>query len=149
MTTPEHSLRHEDGRTFKGFPHTEALDIRGHDSETGVAILSVPYREELVGDPETGVIHGGVISTLLDTGCGLAAITTTGLAGGIATLDLRIDYMRPAKPGKAVFTRCECYRVTNSVAFARGVAYEDDPNNPVATAAGAFMITKPKKRAAK
>ena len=147
MTGSPHNLRHEDGRTFKGFPHTDALGIRGHDSEKGTAILSVPYRDELVGDPETGVIHGGVISTLLDTGCGLAAITATGLAGGIATLDLRIDYMRPAKPGKPVFARCECYRVTNSVAFARGVAYEDDPENPVATAAGAFMITQPKKRA--
>lgn len=147
MTTPKHALRHEDGRTFKGFPHTHALDIRGHDSEKGVAVLSVPYREELIGDPETGVIHGGVISTLLDTGCGLSAITATGQAGGIATLDLRIDYMRPAQPGKAVFARCECYRVTRSVAFARGVAYEDDPDNPVATAAGAFMITGGKRKA--
>lgn len=147
MTTPTSMPSHEDGRIFTGFPHTEALDIRGHDSEAGVALLSVPYREELIGDPETGVLHGGVISTLLDTGCGLAAITSTGMAGGIATLDLRIDYMRPAKPGKPVFTRCECYRVTNSVAFTRGVAYEDDPENPVATAAGAFMITKSKKKA--
>ncbi|MGB0411626.1 MAG: PaaI family thioesterase [Pikeienuella sp.] len=146
MTTTNQPPRHEDGRIFTGFPHTEALDIRGHDSDKGVAFLSVPYREELVGDPETGVIHGGVISTLLDTGCGLAAITSTGMAGGIATLDLRIDYMRPAIPGRTVYTRCECYRVTRSVAFTRGVAYEDDPENPVATAAGAFMITKPKKK---
>jgi uncharacterized protein (TIGR00369 family) len=93
------------------------------------------------------VIHGGVISTRLDTGCGLSAITATGLAGGIATLDLRIDYMRPAQPGKTVFAKCECYRVTRSVAFARGVAYEDDPSNPVATATGAFMITQPKEKA--
>lgn len=146
MTTPKPAPRHEDGRTFKGFPHTAALDIRGHDSERGSSLLSVPYRPELIGDPETGVIHGGVISTLLDTGCGLAAITATGMVGGIATLDLRIDYMRPALPGKTVFARCECYRVTRSVAFARGVAYEDDPDNPVATAAGAFMITGPKSR---
>lgn len=146
MTTSKPALRHEDGRVFKGFPQTEALDIRGHDSEKGVATLSVAYRDELVGDPDTGVIHGGVISTLLDTGCGLAAITSTGMAGGIATLDLRIDYMRSAEPGKAIFARCECYRVTRSVAFARGVAFEDDPDNPVATAAGAFMITQPRKK---
>ena len=111
----------------------------------GEATITIPYDEKLVGDPETGVVHGGVVTTLLDTGCGIAAISRTGLMGGIATLDLRIDYMRPAKPGLSLTARCECYRVTRSVAFARGFAYDDDPADPVATAAGAFMITgKPK-----
>lgn len=137
------ALDHNNGTLIKGFPHSEALDMRAHKTEGGDTILSVPYAEHLIGDPETGVIHGGVVTTLLDSGCGTAAIMKTGLMGFIATLDLRIDYMRPARVGKAVFAACECYRVTRSVAFCRGVAYEDSPEDPIATAAGAFMLTKP------
>jgi uncharacterized protein (TIGR00369 family) len=136
--------KHENGRAFKGFPHVEWLEMRTHETESGVVLLSVPYRKQLIGDMETGVIHGGVVTTLLDSGCGMAAIMRTGLIGFIATLSLRIDYMRPAKPDYFLWARCECYRVTRSVAFTRGLAYDDDPNDPVATSAGSFMLTKPK-----
>ncbi|MEM8752323.1 MAG: PaaI family thioesterase [Pseudomonadota bacterium] len=132
---------HDEGRLLAGFPHAEEIGMRAHPAAEGAALISIPYAEKLVGDVETGVVHGGVITTLLDTGCGLAAIRRTGLPGGIATLDLRIDYMRPARAERALWAACECYRVTRSVAFARGVAYDDDPDDPVATAAGAFMIT--------
>ena len=138
------------GFAMTGFPHAEEIGMRLMKTPKGEAKIVIPYDEKLVGDPETGVVHGGVITTLLDTGCGVAAISKTGLMGGIATLDLRIDYMRPAKPGQALTAVCECYRVTRSVAFARGAAYDGDPDensgDPVATASGAFMITKPKKK---
>lgn len=130
------------GRALTGFPHAEATGIRVRSDRKGHALVTIPYDERLIGDPDTGVIHGGVVTTLLDTGCGIAAISGTGEMGGIATLDLRIDYMRPAKPGLAIRASCECYRITRSVAFARGVAYDESPDDPVATAAGAFMITR-------
>ena len=134
----------EDGVSLSGFPHAEEIGMRMLKTPKGQAKVTIPYDEKLVGDPETGVVHGGVVTTLLDTGCGIAAISRTGLMGNIATLDLRIDYMRPAMPGRALTAACECYRVTRSVAFARGVAFDEDPDDPVATAAGAFMITRPK-----
>ena len=142
-------MSEDEGMALKGFPHAEEIGIRLLQTPKGEAKVVIPYDEKLVGDPETGGVHGGVVTTLLDTGCGIAAISRTGLMGGIATLDLRIDYMRPARPGKPLTAACECYRVTRSVAFARGVAYDEDPDDPVATAAGAFMITgpKPKKKA--
>lgn len=137
----------DEGVSLNGFPHAEEIGMRLMKTPKGEAKITIPYDEKLVGDPETGVVHGGVVTTLLDTGCGIAAISRTGLMGGIATLDLRIDYMRPAKPGHTLTAKCECYRVTRSVAFARGFAYDDDPDDPVATAAGAFMITGTKKKA--
>ncbi len=126
---------------LKGFPHPEEIGMKMRPEGPGKVLVTIPYDERLVGDAETGVIHGGVVTTILDTGCGIAAISLTGKRGGIATLDLRIDYMRPSKPGMMLKAQCECYRVTRSVAFARGFAYDDDPKDPVATAAGAFIIT--------
>jgi acyl-coenzyme A thioesterase PaaI-like protein len=36
--------------------------------------------------------------------------------------------------------RAHCYKVTRSIAFVRAVAYEDDPEDPVATAQATFML---------
>jgi acyl-coenzyme A thioesterase PaaI-like protein len=112
----------EAGELVTGLPFGHEIGMRLHQAEAGVAVLSVPYDARLIGDPETGVLHGGVITT--------------------ATLDLRIDYMRPATAGEAVFSRAECYRLTRSVGFARAVAYHTDPQDPVATAQGAFMLER-------
>ncbi len=124
----------------EGSPQARALGFETLEIGHGVAILRVPYRPEIVGDPETGVIAGGVVTTLLDHTCGQAVHAAQAEWGFIATLDLRIDYMRPAKPGRDLLARAHCYKLTRSVAFVRAVAYEDDPDNPVAAAQAAFML---------
>jgi acyl-coenzyme A thioesterase PaaI-like protein len=58
----------------------------------------------------------------------------------VATIDLRVDYLRAAEPGLELFARSDCYRVTRNVAFVRVVAYERSPDAPFASAMGAFMI---------
>ena len=102
----------------------------------------VPYSERLIGDPATGVLHGGVITTLLDTSCGTAVMCAKESPISTATLDLRVDYLRSAEAGCAVLAEAECYRVARSIAFVRAVAFEADKADPVATAAGAFMVTR-------
>ena len=56
-----------------------------------------------------------------------------------ATLDLRVDYLRPARPGQTVIGRGECYRLTRSIAFVRGQAHDGDPADPIAHVAGTYM----------
>ena len=92
-----------------------------------------------MGNPDTGVIHGGVITTLLDVTSGTAVYAALDELVPIATLDLRIDYLRAADPGKTVFARATCYKKTRNVAFTRAVAYHDDPEDPIAHAVGTFM----------
>jgi uncharacterized protein (TIGR00369 family) len=123
-----------------GAPHTHALGFSLVGVEDKVVILRCPYREDLVGDPETGVLAGGVVTTLLDHVCGMAVWTALDRFTSIATLDLRIDYMRAAKPGLDLMARARCYKLTRSVAFVRAWAYDESPDDPVAAAQSAFVL---------
>lgn len=129
-------------RMFIGVvPHVTELGIETEHSAKGMAIMKLPYQPKLVGNPETGVLHGGVVTTLIDTVCGLAAITAPETPSRVATLDLRIDYLRPATPGQDLYARAEVYKLTRNIAFLRAEAYERDPHDRVASASGTFMFT--------
>ena len=121
-------------------PHARALGVEVTRIEPARVWGRVPYRTDLVGDPESGVIAGGVITSLLDQICGTAAVAAMESPTTVATIDLRIDYMRPAEPGRDVLAEAHCYKIGRSVAFVRAVAYDDSPDNPVANAAAAFMV---------
>lgn len=122
-------------------PQAVAIGMETVSWEGATANLRVPYSLELVGDPDTGVIAGGVVTTLLDHASGQAVMAAMGAPTPIATLDLRIDYMRAAEPGLDIHARAHCYKLTHSIAFVRATAYDRDLDDPVATAQAAFMIT--------
>ena len=108
--------------------------------EKGRGVMTTPWREELVGDPETGVIASGVVTALIDHTCGLAINSAMGEAMPIATLDLRIDYMRPAAPRTGVTAEAHAYRLTRTIGFVRAEAWDVDRGDLVATAQAAFML---------
>jgi uncharacterized protein (TIGR00369 family) len=106
----------------------------------GEAWSSLPYRPVFVGDTETGVLHGGVVTAMLDESCGMAVQLSLDGTRAIATLDLRIDYQKPATPGLDIKVHSFCYRATRSIAFVRATAYQEFEDDPVATATACFMI---------
>jgi uncharacterized protein (TIGR00369 family) len=122
-------------------PHNRAIGIRFVSLTAGRVTLALPYDGKLVGNPLTGVIHGGAITALLDAACGLAVLVKLGEPIPIATLDLRIDYLRPATPTQEVHGRAECFKVTQNVAFVRSEAFhEGGEGDLVAVANGTFII---------
>jgi uncharacterized protein (TIGR00369 family) len=106
----------------------------------GEVWTSLAYRPVFVGDTGTGVLHGGVVTAMLDETCGMAVQLALDGTRSIATLDLRIDYQKPATPGLAIRAHSVCYRVTRSIAFVRATAYQETLDEPVATATACFMV---------
>ena len=129
-------------RFMKAIPHAQALGILFENIGSGTAEMYMHYDKKFIGDPQTGVIHGGAVFALLDSCCGAAVLSHPEQKGLTATIDLRVDYMRPATPGQTIRARAHCYNMTRSVAFVSAVALDDNDDKPVATAAGAFVTGK-------
>jgi uncharacterized protein (TIGR00369 family) len=121
-------------------PHMRELGIEFLQADGGTVVGMLPYRDDLVGDPATGVLHGGAVTTLLDSTGGAAVLSALNGPAPIATLDLRIDYLRPSTPLAPLYARVECYKLTRHIAFARGTAYNRDPADPVASMSATFML---------
>lgn len=133
-------------RFIEAIPHAEALGMEMVSVGKGRASMVMPYADHLIGDPETGVIHGGAVFALLDTCAGASVMIHASGPISTATLDLRVDYMRSATPGQKITATSECYHATRSVAFVRATAHDED--DMVATATGAFTVLYPKSKGA-
>lgn len=121
-------------------PHAAYLGIRVVETGPAFGVCALPFREELIGDPRRRVIFGGAITTLIDHASGLAVACAVEQLTAIATIDLRVDYLRAAEPDLELHARAECYRLTRNVAFVRAVAWDRTASDPFASALGTFML---------
>lgn len=129
-------------QVIESLPFSTALGMRLDEVEDGRAVISMPYDARIIGDPRTGVIHGGAVSALMDTCSGAAVISRSDGTGSTATIDLRIDYMRPAVPGRRIRCEAVCYHTTRTVGFVRATAMDGEDETPVASAKGAFTFQR-------
>ena len=127
--------------TISSRAHGGLIGLRYVSHGDDWAELAVDYSDRLVSDPQTGILASGPILALMDMATSMSIWIRQKQFRAQATLDLRVDYLRPATPGKAVIGRGECYRITRNVAFVRGQAHDGDPGDPVAHVAGTYMFT--------
>ena len=141
MFDPERALESVNQVLAGGIvPQNTALNLSAERVEQGRIVMRLPWNEKLVGNPARGILHGGAITTLLDGACGMAIFLAMPRPTRIATIDLRIDYMAASEKGRDVLCLAECTKLTRQVAFGKAVAYHDDPEVPIASAVGTFMI---------
>ena len=128
------------GSVVESLPHNTKLGIRMVEIAPGRCTTHIEFRPELVGDPKRGVLHGGVVTTLIDATAGAAVYAAIPEGTSLATLDMRIDYLKPAEPHKRLYASAELYRLTRRIAFVHASAYQDEPESQVAHCAASFMI---------
>ena len=126
-------------RFLSALKHCQLLNMRVGQADANGMTLVLPWSPAIVGNPQTGAVHGGALTTLMDTTCGMATLCVLPRFEVCQTLDLRIDYMHPAEAGKDIYGHAQCYRVTRDVIFTRGTAYQDDPDQPICQVVGTFM----------
>lgn len=108
--------------------------------EDGEAEMMVPGRPELTGDPFRPALHGGVVSALADTVGGLAVFSRVGHTHVASTVDLRVDYLRPGAVQVDLYARARILRVGNRVAATHTLIYQEDIDEPIATATAVYNL---------
>ncbi len=126
-------------RLISQFGHGGHLGMEYADHTKEWVELSLDWRADLVGDPESGVLASSAIISLMDNATSLSIWNRLGEFRPQVTMDLRLDYLRPSPKGAKVFGRGECYHLTHSMAFVRGIAHNGNIDEPLAHATGTFI----------
>jgi uncharacterized protein (TIGR00369 family) len=122
-----------------GIPYAVASGMKVTELGKGTVSLYLPAREAWTGDADLQMIHTGCLSALADSACGLAVGAAMDTPEPIATLDLRMDYLRPAMANSELVCKAECYRLSRSIGFVRGHVFQIGQDEPVATVNATFM----------
>ena len=135
-------MQYDPDEHLQHIPHSKALGMRMLSHVGDRCEIAIDPAPHLVGDPDTGVIHGGAITALLDNAAGLVARPEDmpREVAAIATLDMRIDYMKPASPDTPIQAQAHCFKRTRNIAFVRATAFQQDADNPIATCTATFML---------
>lgn len=138
MSTPD--LRAQYLRMLDFIPHMGEIGLQLLCAGSESVEMALPYREDWLGDIAHGLLHPGIITTLVDSCSGLAVMAHIGKLEAIATLDLRMDYLHPAVKDHTLHCRSRCYRMTTNIAFARADVWQaHEPGRVIATSQGVFM----------
>jgi len=125
-------------------PYNHTLGAEVVTADEGLAVFRLPFREQFIGDIDAGLWHSSVGTALMDATCGLSVLLALPKIESIATLDLRMDYLRPAVADKPLYARAECYHLTRRIAFVRGELYQANRKRLTGHCTAAFMRTSKK-----
>ena len=84
-------------------PFFKLMGLEVVDMKPGWSLTRIQFREDLC--QPMGILHGGVMATLVDTGIAHALMLTDmhqqfiAEGGGIVSVDLRVKYLRPVSEG--------------------------------------------------
>jgi uncharacterized protein (TIGR00369 family) len=123
---------------FEHSPYMRFLGLKLVHAEKGRVEIRLPFREEFIRGDGSDWLHGGVVSALIDIVGDYAVVTEVGV--GVPTIDLRVDYLRPARRGDLVGIG-RTVRVGRTVSVA-DVEIRDEAGTLVAVGRGVYASPK-------
>jgi uncharacterized protein (TIGR00369 family) len=127
-----------------GFSHSPFMRFLGLEvirAEKGLIEIRLPFRDEFLRTDGSDWLHGGVVSALADIAGDYAVVTET--VSGVPTIDMRVDYLRPARRGELIaFART--LRVGRTVSVA-DVEIRDTTGTLVAVGRACYASPRPAK----
>jgi uncharacterized protein (TIGR00369 family) len=119
------------------FLGVELLELR-----QGYAKVKVPFREEVIGDFRRRRWHGGIIATIMDSVGGIAGGTYfTSLKDKMVTIDLRIDYLKPAE-ASTIIVEGEIVRLGKTILVTRMKAYQENDDELISEGKGVYNFIR-------
>ncbi|MFT3804334.1 MAG: PaaI family thioesterase [Burkholderiaceae bacterium] len=102
-------------------------------------VLSMPWQEQIISNPDLRATHGGVLATLVDVSCDYVIAARIGRA--VPTIDLRVDYHRVATPGPLA-VEARIVHLGRTLACAEAVVRNAN-GSTVASGRGQYMVANP------
>lgn len=127
------------GNFTRVIPHARAIGVRVLELRRGLARCELPLRPEFLADPGRGRVSNGIVTTLVDSTAGLAVFAALDAPERVATLDLRMDYLRAGDADEPLRCESECFRLTRHIAFVRSRVWQHGADGDLAVSQGAFM----------
>jgi uncharacterized protein (TIGR00369 family) len=94
--------REELQQRLQSSPFNSWLGVRIEAIHPDRVEFTVPWRHEFTGSLQLNRAHGGVLTAIADTAAGYTLMARTGVS--LSTVDLRVDFHRPASPGELRIT---------------------------------------------
>lgn len=110
-------------------PFARYLAIEAKIDDKGVLAI-LPARDNLVGNVLLPALHGGAVAAFLEISCLLQLAYETGATEPARTIDVSVEYLRPARP-EATFARARIRRIGRRVATVHAEAWQRDEATPV------------------
>lgn len=136
----------------KKIPFNKVLGLRVESISVDRVKTLFEMRDELMGNYNRGMLHGGVISSVIDATGGLAAFigiqekmrgktleAKLERSFRMSTIDLRVDFLRPGLGNRFIAT-ANTLRTGNKVVVTR-IELHNDQNDLIAVGTGSYLVT--------
>ncbi len=123
---------------IEGFPYAEFLGVEVIHDQDGL-VLVMPFRDDLVGNARLPAIHGGVVGAFLELTAAIGLIRENPGRRSPRPINFSVNYLRSVGPHET-FGRAEIVKHGRRIANVRVIAWQEDPDQPVAAGTGNFLL---------
>lgn len=125
-------------RLVAAIPYARLLGMDVEETSKGMECV-LPFAAPLIGNTRLPAIHGGVIGSFLEMTAILRLVAESGLDNVPRPISFTIDYLRSAGP-RETRARGEIFKLGRRISHVHVIAWQDDPDRPVAAANGKFLM---------